>query len=433
VTENPATNDGPNRLKASFSKLRTVLLIVVCAVVIIFLLWHFFRGQSAQPPQAAEFTPPDMKSPAGGTNHSKKIDALATKRDEQASKAAHLAGKSYTSALSGQDMPDPDGVAAEIGDTPNVGDRPAQPATPVPVPADKPAPAPTPPPAAPAASFTAQAPRPPAARFTAEQEEAPPERPQLSERAQMELIAAWSGGPRVSLEVPGEERSHGGESGGGFQTATASPATFMPAPAATAAASGASSEPAPQIATSARGTLLLPAGRGVYGHSVLTVNSDLGNVVLAQIDSGPFRGARISGTFEMKSERLVIKFNKLMIGDADPIPVSGYAVSPKTAEVGVASVVREHLATRIILPAAAAFVEGLGNAMMNSNTTNYSNGSGMSSFTHLNLGEQMGAAAGTMGQQVGQLIQKNTPQQATVILKQNDGIGILFDEPVYRP
>jgi intracellular multiplication protein IcmE len=77
-------------------------------------------------------------------------------------------------------------------------------------------------------------------------------------------------------------------------------------------------------------------------------------------------------------------------------------------------------------------VEGLGNAMMNSNTTNYSNGSGMSSFTHLNLGEQMGAAAGTMGQQLGQLIQKNTPQQATVILKQNDDIGIIFDEPVYR-
>lgn len=57
----------------------------------------------------------------------------------------------------------------------------------------------------------------------------------------------------------------------------------------------------------------------------------------------------------------------------------------------------------------------------------------MSSFTHLNLGEQMGAAAGTMGQQVGQLIQKQTPQQATVILKQNDSVGVIFDEPVYRP
>jgi intracellular multiplication protein IcmE len=249
----------------------------------------------------------------------------------------------------------------------------------------------------------------------------------------MELIAAWSGGPRVSLEIPGAERGRGGAGGAGFQTAAAAPATFTQAPIATGAAVGTSSEPAAQSAGSSKGTLLLPAGRGVYGHSVLTVNSDLGNVVLAQIDSGPFRGARISGTFEVKSERLVIKFNRLMIGDADPIPVSGYAVSPKTAETGVASEVREHLATRIILPAAAAFVEGLGSAMMNSNTTNYSNGAGMSSFTHLDLAQQMGAAAGTMGQQLGQIIQKQTPQQATVILHQNDGIGILFDEPVYRP
>lgn len=254
----------------------------------------------------------------------------------------------------------------------------------------------------------------------------------MSERAEMELIAAWSGGPRVGLEVPGSKGGSGGSGDSGFQTDATEPATFTQPLTATATTTRTDAELASQGTRSGKGTLLLPAGRGVYGHSILTVNSDLGNAVLMQIDSGPFRNARISGTFEMKSERLVIKFNRLMIGDADPIPVSGYAVSPQTAEVGVASEVREHLATRVILPAAAAFVEGLGSAMSNSNTTNYSNGSGMSSFTHLNLGEQMGAAAGTMGQQVGQIIQKQTPQQATVILKQNDSVGVIFDEPVYR-
>lgn len=425
MTENTMSAERPKGLKASFGKLRTILAIIVCAVVVIMFLWHFLAGHGAQAPAAAEFTPPDMKSPAGGTNHSKKIDALATKRDEQASKAAHLAGKSYTSALSGQDLPDPNGVIAEIGDTPNTDGKPAQP----PKPAAPPAPVtPPPPPAAP--SFAT--PHPPTGHFNTAPAEKPPEPGQMSERAQMELIAAWSGGPRVSLEIPGAERGRGGAGSSGFQTAASAPATFTQPPAATTPAASVATEPAAQITNGSKGTLLLPAGRGVYGHAVLTVNSDLGNVVLAQIDSGPFRGARISGTFEMKSERLVIKFNRLMIGDADPIAVSGYAVSPKTAETGVASEVREHLATRIILPAAAAFVEGLGNAMMNSNTTNYSNGSGMSSFTHLDLAQQMGAAAGTMGQQLGQIIQKQTPQQATVILHQNDGIGILFDEPVYR-
>lgn len=398
---NEPQSNGAQPLKSSFDGTRRILPWVGGGLIAVVVGGYYFFGTTAHAPESAQITHPDMQSPAGGSNHSKTMDDLARKRDEQAAQAALKVGKSYTSALSGQDLPDPQEVASEIGDTPDT--------------TQKPAPAPP----APSGHFNT----------TPAEKPAVPER--MSERAEMELITAWSGGPRVGLEIPGAKGSHGGSGDSGFQTDAAEPATFTQAPAATAASTDA--EPASQGTRSGRGTLLLPAGRGVYGHSVLTVNSDLGDAVLIQIDSGPFRNARISGTFEMKSERLVIKFSKLMIGDADPITVSGYAVSPQTAEVGVASEVREHLATRIILPAAAAFVEGLGSAMSNSNTTNYSNGSGMSSFTHLNLGEQMGAAAGTMGQQVGQLIQKQTPQQATVILKQNDGVGVMFDEPVYRP
>lgn len=426
---NEKQNGGMERLKSSFDGVRRLGPWVVGGLLLLVGGGYFAFSAKSHAPESAQITHPDMESPAGGANHSKTMDDLARKSDEQASQAARKAGKSYTSALSGQDLPDPQGAAAEIGDTPDEAQKPPPPPTP---PAVHHAPPPAPQPTPPAASFAPRSARPPSAHFNTAPAERPAEPGQMSERAQMELIAAWSGGPRVSLEIPGAERDRGGAGSSGFQTAASAPATFTQPPAATGAAEGGASEPAAQNASSSKGTLLLPAGRGVYGHAVLTVNSDLGNVVLAQIDSGPFRGARISGTFEVKSERLVIKFDKLMIGHADPIPVSGYAVSPKTAETGVASEVREHLATRIILPAAAAFVEGLGSAMMNSNTTNYSNGAGMSSFTHLDLAQQMGAAAGTMGQQLGQIIQKQTPQQATVILHQNDGIGILFDEPVYR-
>lgn len=429
MSSEPQTN-GAQQLKSSFDGTRRLLPWVGGILFTIVVGGYYFFGTTTHTPESAQITHPDMQSPAGGSNHSKTMDDLARKRDEQAAQAALKVGKSYTSALSGQDLPDPQEVAAEIGDTPDTTQKPAPAPAPPPVPhATFPAPSP----ASPAPTFTPSTPPTPSGHFNTTPAEKPAVPEQMSERAEMELIAAWSGGPRVGLEIPGSKGSPGRSGDNGFQTDAAEPATFTQAPATTATAASTDAERASQGVRSSKGTLLLPAGRGVYGHSVLTVNSDLGNAVLMQIDSGPFRNARISGTFEMKSERLVIKFNKLMIGDADPIPVSGYAVSPQTAEVGVASEVREHLATRIILPAAAAFVEGLGSAMSNSNTTNYSNGSGMSSFTHLNLGEQMGAAAGTMGQQVGQLIQKQTPQQATVILKQNDGVGVMFDEPVYRP
>lgn len=416
----------PNPLKSSFEGTRRLAPWVGGALVLLVGGGYFLFGTTTHAPESAQITHPDMKSPAGGANHSKTMDDLARKRDEQASQAARKAGKSYTSTLSGQDLPDPQGTAAEIGDTPD--NAPQVPPPPAPPPAHH---TPPPQPAVTATSFTSPAAHPPTGHFNTSPAEKPPEPGQMSERAQMELIAAWSVGSRVTLEVPGTKHGRSDQSSGGFQTAVATPATFTQPPTATTA--NATTVPAAQSANSPKGTLLLPAGRGVYGHSVITTNSDLGSDVLVEIDSGPFAKARITGTSQMKSDKLVIKFNKLMIGDADPISVSGYAVSPKTAEAGVASEVRGHTLTRIILPAASSFVEGLGNAMMNSNTTNYSNGSGMSSFTHLNLGEQMGAAAGTMGQQLGQIIQKQTPQQATVLLKQNDGLGIIFDQPVYRP
>ncbi|MBS1035857.1 DotG/IcmE/VirB10 family protein [Gluconobacter cerinus] len=179
---------------------------------------------------------------------------------------------------------------------------------------------------------------------------------------------------------------------------------------------------------------LLAAGRGVYGHSVLGINSDYpGTPVLVEVDSGPLAHDRLSGSFERKDERLVIKFDKLMIGDSDPLPVSAYAVAPDTMETGLASEVQEHLATRIFLPAAAAFVEGLGNAMQNSNTNSVTSGLGVSSFTHLTLPQQLAVGAGRAGQEMGQLLQKQTPQNPTVLLHKDDPIGVIFTDPVDVP
>lgn len=403
---------------------RLVPALLGIAVVIggggYWLLHHHHDAPVSEPLVA-----PQMKAPAGGANRSKTMDDLAASEDRKSSAAAKKQGQSYTSMLGGQDLPEPVG-APELGDTPKDRTAAHHQATPdAPAPTTPKAPAPT------QAPDAAHAPDKDAVAFNADPTPAPrppKPRPHLSERAEMEMIEAWSG-HRPSLErvVTGEASGldlDGRQAGRPIASAAQEGG-------ARAAVSGQKSSATTATATSARGPLLLAAGRGVYGHSVLTTNSDLGNQVLIEIDSGPLRKARISGTFQMKNDRLIVKFNKLMIGDKDPIAVSAYAVSPETAETGVASDVEEHLATRIILPAAASFVQGLGNAMMSANTTSYTGGYGMTAFTHLNLAQQMGAAAGSMGQEVGQLLQKQTPQQATVYLRQNDEVGVLFDEPVH--
>jgi len=176
---------------------------------------------------------------------------------------------------------------------------------------------------------------------------------------------------------------------------------------------------------------LLAAGRGIYAHTITAANSDQKGPVLADVDSGPFTGARLIGEFDREDERLVVHFTQLIIDDHEPLAVDARAIAPDTMETAVASDVNEHYLTRIALPTAAAFVQGLGQAMQSTNTQSYTGGlGGITSFTHLTLPQQLGVAAGSAGQTLGQVLQKATPQQATVTLAANSSIGVLFLKPV---
>lgn len=383
--------------------------------------WYVLSHHAGPAPKSAPVGHPEMAAPAGGDNHSEVLDSTARQKEEEDAKKALAQHTSYAGALTTRSKIGDD-TAPDLGKAPGATkptgtsggqetshqEKPAAPAGTVPNPFTRnPLPA----------GNTHQ---PPADR--------PPARGSLSEQAEATLIAAWTGGgPSLDLRTSQGDTAADGTGPGNGQFARAPVVTGSPATAAAQAVPAA----APAAKSSRR--LLLPAGRGVYGHAVLTANSDIGGEALVEIDSGPLIHARVSGTFQRKDERLVIKFDKLMIGDADPVTISAFAVSPDTAETGVASEVHEHIASRMILPAAAAFVEGLGNAMQNSNTTSYTAGLGLQSFTHLTLPQQMGVAAGRAGQEFGQILQQQTPQQPTVLLNAGDPVGVLFDEPVYAP
>lgn len=415
MSETDSTNNR-SPLRASFDDSRSLIKYLIPLALLIVGVYYFLSHGSAPKPHSTALPTPTMVSPAGGANHIKKLDDLSTQQDKKAASDALKAGKSYAASLTGKDLPTPT-IIHELGDTPSLSAPPA----PAPETTKSPAPAQHTQPPPIVDPFTADADtrqeRPNTPRYV------PSPRPSgLSSQAEMELLAAWAG-HQASIERVSSTTKTGTDHPIGHRQEVVEKTDDV---TTTGTAGKARSQ-------QSHGTMLLAAGRGVYGHSVITSNSDLGKEVLVEVDTGPFRQARISGTLTMQNNRLVIRFSSLMIGDQDPISVSAYAVSPETAETGVASEVNEHMATRIILPAAAAFVQGLGSAMMSANTSSYTGGYGMTAFTHLNLAQQMGAAAGNMGQEVGQLLQKQTPQTATVKLDKGDTIGILFDQPVYSP
>jgi intracellular multiplication protein IcmE len=236
-----------------------------------------------------------------------------------------------------------------------------------------------------------------------------------------DLFSQWSGRmPRTDIVLPA---AGNGVSGNGADPP--SPATSdRPAP------------PAPAVLRADPAEILIPAGRGVYAHPILAVNSDATSPVVLQADTGPIAGDRMIGTFAKQANRLVIHISTV-IHQGQSINTDGVVVAPETMEAGVASGVDQHYLARFLLPAAAAFVQGLGQAIATtSNTATVLSPLGGAAYaTHLNLNQQFGVAAGAAAGQIGTVLVQAAPKGPTISLDANVAVGVMFlsNVVIHRP
>jgi intracellular multiplication protein IcmE len=233
-----------------------------------------------------------------------------------------------------------------------------------------------------------------------------------------DLFSQWGGRtPHTDIVLPPSEEDGAGTSGDGAEGRAPAGSASRKAPPPLPAASHAA-DPA---------EILIPAGRGVYAHPILAVNSDASSPVVMQADSGPIAGDRMIGTFAKQADRLVIRINTV-IHQGQSIGTDGVVVSPETMEAGVASDVDQHYLARFILPAAAAFVQGLGQAIATTSNTAavLSPFGGAAYSTHLNLNQQLGVAAGAAAGQIGAVLNQAAPKGPTVSLEANVAVGVMF-------
>ncbi len=245
---------------------------------------------------------------------------------------------------------------------------------------------------------------------------------QAYQAAMQRLFAGMNGKPADTQHWSKEEAQQGGQAGsradelGRVQNVSSSGEAVTP-----------------PLARRRVGKMLIPADRGIYAINKLAVNSDGGGPVIVEAESGPIAGDRMKGSFEQKDDRLVVLLNTLTHNGQD-IPIQAILVTPDTMETTVASRVEEHYIARFALPAAAAFVSGLGQAELQSNTTSVlSPFGGASGFTRLNFPQQIGVAAGAAGAQIGQTLQQSAPKKATVYLDANTPVGVVFLSTVNEP
>ena len=287
-----------------------------------------------------------------------------------------------------------------------------------PAPASKPVPIPVAFPAALAPDPPAAAPAEPQAQPIRLAAAGDPKTDEAYSKQIGDLFSQWGGRtPHTDIVLPPSEEDGSRTSGDGGESRAPAGATSRKVPPPVPAASHA---PDPV-------EILIPAGRGVYAHPILAVNSDASSPVVLQADSGPIAGDRMIGTFAKQGDRLVIRINTV-IHQGQSIGTDAVVVAPETMEAGVASDVDQHYLARFILPAAAAFVQGLGQAIATTSNTAavLSPFGGAAYSTHLNLNQQLGVAAGTAAGQIGAVLNQAAPKGPTVSLEANVAVGVMF-------
>ncbi len=406
---NPSGSAGPRR--PIFIMLGVVAVVAVIAVIAT-------SGRHLPPlSRDAQLKPIDPLP--GGLYSTPEQDALAQEANTSQANAALRSGVSYSPPMAPSQpaMPPPPLPEKAPAPSPKLPPRPLFVGSPPPL---RPAlSAPLPPPVIPATleePLPMPAPHPPVIQVAA----VDPKAEQTYANQINAMLSRWNGdAPRTEIILPPVEPAPAADPAGGDAARGPFPATQGSGPVRDVSQSSAASADA--------GTILVPAGRGVYAHPILALSSDQSSPVVLQADSGPIAGDRMIGTFARENDRLVIHINTV-VHDGETIGVDGLVTSPDTMEAGVASDVDQHYLTRFILPAAAAFVAGLGQAIEQTSNTAavLSPFGGVTTSTNLNFHQQLGVAAGAAASQIGSTLNQAAPKGPTISLEANVAVGVMF-------
>lgn len=178
----------------------------------------------------------------------------------------------------------------------------------------------------------------------------------------------------------------------------------------------------------------VPAGTISYSQLLTEANSDVPGPIMTHIVSGPFSGARALGQFTVQNDYLVLKFNLIHFNGKD-YSVEAYAIDPNTTLTGMATEVDHRYFIRAVLPAAAAFLKGVGSALSTPDQTATTNGTS-TIVTQAQQGYREGIYSGISeaANKVGSFFDKEASDTKPLIaVAAGTPMGILFTSTVFDP
>lgn len=187
--------------------------------------------------------------------------------------------------------------------------------------------------------------------------------------------------------------------------------------------------------TAVEAEILIPAGSILYAQTLNEANSDTPGPVLARILNGPMSGTRIIGSFQTEYDNLVITFNQIII-EGKSHRMNAVALDPETSIPGVATEVNRRYWRRVILPAAARFVEGLGQAIEEEGRTEVTvnNETVTSSNNDIDTRQELFSGVNEAAREFGDLLDDEADTlDALIRVDSGTMIGLLFTQEVIKP
>lgn len=167
------------------------------------------------------------------------------------------------------------------------------------------------------------------------------------------------------------------------------------------------------------------------------VNTDEPGPILATIVTGPFKGGKLIGSFNLpgNADKMVITFNTLtMPGAPKSLSISAFAIDPNTGRTALSSETDHHYLERYGSLFASTFLEGFGNAFQSADTTIQVGGTGGVTNTTVQNGigrsalENAVIGLATVGKAWAQVAQQNMSRPTTVQIYSGTAIGVLFTQ-----
>lgn len=177
---------------------------------------------------------------------------------------------------------------------------------------------------------------------------------------------------------------------------------------------------------------LIPSGTILYGTLDLTANSDAPGPIVATLHDGPEEvvGAKVIGTFTKSNDFLVMQFNRIVLPNKEEFSITAYAIDPVLQQASVVDEVDNHWTSKIAATFGAAWLQGIGQAYMQSGTITpvYGDSSvdGVIKESKLSGGKVAIAGLGKVGESLADILRPYANRPSTVIKYANTSVGVLF-------